>query len=185
MEGRGGLKTRETGHKCATTGAGGRGKGERERAKERLTGGGFVLATVEGVEATRQVAHPLVAGAEGDGQQQGDEEGQGPGNAGPAEDDAEVVGVPGEEHLPGSELGIVGVAGKGRLLTFMLHMLPMSMPSWPPMPPWSIWEWSMLEWSMWEWSIVGRSGGRAKEVSEVSAERVMDGCQWRRWWFRS
>ena len=46
-----------------------------------------------------EVAHELVAGAESDDGYKREEEGDGPCDAPLAEDDAEVGGVPGKEHL--------------------------------------------------------------------------------------
>ncbi len=90
-----------------------------------------------------------------------------------AEDDAEVLGVPGEEHLDEDEQRQLSEAigqlrnRKGGIRTFMLHMGPGAAPPWPP--PWSMSPWPMALWSWWEWSMV------ALLLLRIEWERV-EGC---------
>lgn len=68
-----------------------------------------------------------------------------------AEDDADVLVVPGEEHLV-SGVGKSVLAVKGGSLTFMLHLAGPSIPGmWCPSCPSMAWAWA--EWSWAEWSI--------------------------------
>lgn len=110
------------------------------RERWRLTGYG-ADALIEGFfVATRKGAEGFVAYGEEDYCDEGEDEGGGRADVPLSEDDAEVLGVPGEEHLETVSAGEwVGIRWK---LAFMLHMSfmppsPWSMPPWP-IPAWSI-----------------------------------------------
>ncbi len=127
--------------------------GEKGRRTGQLV---HILSALGFVSPTR-VADELVASGEEDDAEEGEEEGEGGCYAPEGEDDAEVVGGEGEEHLAGGRsAGVGGVeevsgwgSGRGRGrdgwggCTFIWHWElepPMSM------SPWDMWEWSMLVW---------------------------------------
>ena len=62
-----------------------------------LTGLRHVVNT--GLEAAGELAEELVTGGEGDDSEEGHDEGEGASDVPPAEDETEVFGGPGEEHL--------------------------------------------------------------------------------------
>lgn len=86
-----------------------------------------------GLISPRCLAQRLVTGTYADNGEQGHDEAEVGCDVPLAEDDAEVVGGPSEEHLMGSVMSDGSKCGEK--LTFMLHM-------WPP-PPWSMSPWSM------------------------------------------
>ena len=74
---------------------------------EALTRRGVDAGRVNaGVVAARQLAHGLVSGAEGDDGGEREQQGQDAINVPAAEDDAQVLGRPGEEHLVRSANGL-------------------------------------------------------------------------------
>ncbi len=85
-------------------------------------------------------AQRFVACSQEDDSGKGEQEGCETANVPPAEDDAEVFGVPVEEHLRLCQRPCCTRGQLDRRLTFMVHMPGMT-------------ALSMLPWSMWEWSI--------------------------------
>lgn len=73
------------------------------RGRGRLTGCGVHAPVDSSFVAAAGGAEGLVAGGKGDDQEEGDDEGRRGADMPLAEDDAEVGGVPGEEHLERDE----------------------------------------------------------------------------------
>jgi hypothetical protein len=97
-----------------------------------LTRDGLDLLGEAELVATRCGAEGFVSDSEEDDYDEGDEEGGGGADVPLAEDDAEVLCVPGEEHLSLVSL-LPASMGRGRdceKRTFMLHIGSM-----PPSPP--------------------------------------------------
>lgn len=78
--------------------------------------------------SSRDLAHGLVACGKEDDCEEGEDQGTGARHVPTAEDNAEIFGIPGEQHLP----YLVSKEGlRMRMepeLTFMLHLGPWSMP---------------------------------------------------------